>query len=389
MSVESKYLPDGIGVTRLKSLPTSYKAGFLGLVFLIVLPLGLREVQMFPMIGVIFLMIFAMTWDIASGYTGDLNLGHTAFIGLGGYTTALLNIDYGISPLIGIPMGTVVAGLGGLLIGFPALRLRGPYLALITLIIPVIMVQMTILFRDTLRGLQGFGLPPVFLVGTLDDALITVENSTVATIANYYIALFAMLIVLAILLSISRSETGDILKAIRVSEEAVASVGVNPAKFRIFAFTISAASAGFAGALFVHTPVGHPAPGEILDLELSLMVVIIAVLGGMGTIVGSVVGAFLFGTLEILAGSFGLTIPLVGKTLGDLMPIPLMLIGIVVVVLYPRGIVPPISRWLNERGNANKESRRDRESNIPLMLTKDKFEQGLNNIRGYKKEDEK
>lgn len=388
MSVVSDYIPSLLTAGRWKRTPTSSKLGFFGLVFLFVLPLGLEEVQMFPLIGVIFLMMFAMTWDIASGFTGDLNLGHAAFIGLGGYTTALLNVDYGISPLIGIPAGTIVAGVGGLLVGFPALRLRGPYLALLTLIIPVIMVQMTILFRDTLRGLQGFGLPPVFLVGTLDDAVITVENSTVATVANYYIALLAMVLVLVVLLSIARSETGDILKALRVSEDAVASVGVNPSKFRIFAFTISAAAAGFAGALFVHTPVGHPQPGEILNLELSLNVVIIAVLGGMGTIVGSVVGAFLFGTFEILVRQFDVGIPLLDKTIDDLMPIPLMLIGIAVVVLFPRGIVPLISRRLNGQGGADGERSVDHEGKIPLLLTKEKFERGLENIRGSKEEDE-
>jgi branched-chain amino acid transport system permease protein len=102
--------------------------GLLGLLVLAAIPTILTPLQLAPFIGVIFLMMFAISWDIVSGYTGQLSFGHAYFFALGGYATTILNLQHGISPLVAIPLATLIAGLGGFIIGFPALRLRGPYL---------------------------------------------------------------------------------------------------------------------------------------------------------------------------------------------------------------------------------------------------------------------
>lgn len=367
---------------KLDWLPFRYQFGILFFIFLFLLPTGLTVTQLYPIIGIMYLMMFAMSWDVASGYTGYLNLGHTVFIAIGGYTSAVLNVDYALSPVLSIPIAVVMAALGGLLIGLPALRIRGPYLALLTLIAPLIMIQFTVLFSEVLRGRQGFGIAPDFFVGSTTGSVITVENQVIDAVLNYYLAFFAMVLVFVFLYAVTRTDSGKVFTAIREDEETVVAAGFNPAKYKLFAFVISAATAGFAGALFVHSPVGHPQPAEILNLQLSLNVVIMAAIGGIGTIVGSLVGAFLFGIFDFLVSQSSFSIPLIGKTLQGVMPLPLLVIGFGILIYAPRGIVPTLLQWGRQ---VNTEETEDDAvvadgGRPPLEQIRDKFNKEMDQI---------
>jgi branched-chain amino acid transport system permease protein len=345
---------------RFGEIPTRYLVGALGAVALLAVPVGLTAFQLSALILPVYLMVFAMSWDIVSGYTGQISLGHTVFFGLGGYTSTVLNLQHGVSPILSIPSGVVVAALGGLLIGYPALRIRGPYLSLVTLISPIILLQLVILFNNNLPyiapsglgGINGFVAQNDPLVGTTTAAVLTVPSFPWQVIIDYYLAVVLFFVVFAVLFLVTRANTGEILTAIRENEDAVEAVGIDTAKFKLFAFVLSGAVGGLAGAMFVHTSIGNPLnPQQILDVALAINIVMMSILGGMGTIVGAAVGAVFFVVMSFLIDSFGgvVAIPLVGETLASLMPAPLLAIALLVIVFRPTGLVPAAvraGRWL-------------------------------------------
>jgi branched-chain amino acid transport system permease protein len=321
---------------------------YLGAAFLLVIgfiPLATTLTQLIPIIGVLYLMMWAISWDVASGYTGQLNLGHAAFIAVGGYTTAILNITHGVSPLVSIPVAMVLSGLAGILVGIPALRIRGAYLALVTLVLPSIFYQIVILRDDIFKGSFGFKTPPTSLAGTGGSAtgsLITVDSNAMAVIIDFYLSYAVLIVMFLLLFAYTRTDSGDILSAIREDEDAVIAAGIAPAKHKVFAFTISAMTAGLAGALYVHSAAGFPHPNQLLADTLSLNIVIVSVLGGIGTIVGPLVGAFLFGGLRFLAQDSTVALPMLEQTLSDVVPVVLFVLGIVVVYFRPEGLVPAL-----------------------------------------------
>ena len=109
--------------------------------------------------GAFYFGMFAMSWDTVSGYTGEISFGHALFFAVGGYTSTLLNLGYGISPALSIPAGVVLAAVAGVLIGVPALRVRGPYLSLITLVAPLILLQVFVIFGNIFGGELGLSAP--------------------------------------------------------------------------------------------------------------------------------------------------------------------------------------------------------------------------------------
>jgi len=319
------------------------------------LPTQLYAVQVSTLTPIVYLMIFAISWDIVSGYTGQLSFGHAFFFALGGYGTAILNIQHGVNPFLSIPIAMLLAGAGGLLIGLPAIRLQGPYLSLITLIIPVIMAQLIILWNESLviilGGLEvpiapgGFGgetgldRAPDPIVSTGQSAVYTVESFQISVLANYYLALTVMTLILIVLLVITRSSTGEVMTAIREKEAVVSATGLNPVKFKLFAFLVSALVGGLGGALFVHSPIGYPQPEAILNLRLSIDVVIVTILGGTGTLVGPVVGALIFEGIDELLEEADFVIPFIGRTLSDLQPLPILALAVLTIFYMPGGVI--------------------------------------------------
>jgi branched-chain amino acid transport system permease protein len=293
-----------------RPLGTRHKLGIVGLLILAILPLFLEILIVIRLTAAFYIGMFAMSWDVVSGYTGEISFGHAFFFALGGYTSAVLSLNMGLHPFITIIAGVLVAALGGLLIGVPALRVEGPYLSLITIIAPLLLFQLFIVFSDTFGGETGIPETPPQIIGVQENAVFTIQDMSVEAlnwsvidvvrVLNFYLALVLFTAILLGLYAITRSNAGAVFYAIRSGEDVVAATGKNPAKFKIFVFVLSAAVGGLAGGFFVHSNVGVPAPSALIDLEVSILVIIAAVVGGMGTIVGAGIGGFFVETLDLV-----------------------------------------------------------------------------------------
>lgn len=339
----------------LSDLRGRHIAFLLPAIALLFVPYGVDVVTLTTFIGVFYLMMFAMSWDVVSGYTGQISLGHSMFFAIGGYSTAILNTQHGISPVFSIPGAILIGALAGILIGIPALRIRGPYLSLLTLVIPVILMQMLILFNDQLPYLAPDGLggtagiteSPTPLIGTQDRSVLVVQEFETLMIGEYYLSLALLAAVFALLYLVTRSDIGDILTAVRENEHAVENAGINPTKFKVFAFVLSASVGALAGAVYVHTSVAFPQPSVLLDVSISLNIVIMAVIGGMGTITGAAIGAMFFKlvTTAFTLDSLQFQLPLVNETIGGLIPLPLFALGVLILLYFPDGIVGATIRF--------------------------------------------
>jgi branched-chain amino acid transport system permease protein len=313
-------------------LSPRYLLGVVGVIVFAALPfVGISTTQLLVLIGAFYFGMFAMSWDAVSGYTGEISFGHALFFAVGGYTTTLLNLEFGLSPALTIPAGVVLAAVAGLLIGVPALRIQGPYLSLVTLVAPLILLQVFIVYSDIFGGQLGLSSP----VG-----LVTADEFGTVVLANYYIALALFLVVLLLLFAITRSDIGSVLTAIREDEDAVAAAGLNVAKFKVFAFVLSAAIGGLAGAMFVHTPVGSPRPSQLLALIVSIEVLISAILGGMGTIVGAGLGGVFFYFFNNLLNQQNWAVPLIGVGINEASLLIFALLTMVIIYFLPQGVFP-------------------------------------------------
>ena len=220
--------------------------------------------------------IFAASWDLLSGFTGQMNFGHALFFGVGAYTAALLNLHAHLPPWGSIPLGALGAVLAGLIIGIPCLRLKGTYLALTTLAFPIILMGII------------FALPSI----TGGELGITgLERLARSRITNYYISVVLMLVLCTIMWKITDSNTGIIFHAIREDELAVRSSGINTTRYKLLAFCLSGFFAGIAGGLYAHFM--RIAGPSTLEVSMSFQIVIWAVFGGIVTIYGPIGAVFI------------------------------------------------------------------------------------------------
>ena len=233
--------------------------------------------------------VFAMSWDIQSGYTGYISFGHSALSGIAGYTTALLlvNVNPEMSFLLTATLSVLASLVLGLLIALPTLRLKGPYFSLITFVSVLLFYRMTTAY-DALGGIPGFSAPEVF---SWDPFM------------RYYYMVIPMLLVALALTFLARSNLGMILVAIRENEDAVSAAGINPTKFKIWSFVLSSIPMGIGGVLLVGF-YGNVDPATFVLVDNSIEMIAMAVLGGMSSILGPMGGAFLFEFLnhELLGG---------------------------------------------------------------------------------------
>jgi len=224
-----------------------------------------------------FLAIFAMSWDILSGYTGYISFGHPFLIGIAGYTTALLTHHLATPLYLSIPLAVLVTMVAGTLFFLPALRTKGTYFALVTLAFMEVTYHLLHVVKPKLtggtRGLSGL---PFLVTGA---------------IPNYYVSFLSMFLIALGLWALSRSGIGTVLKAIRMDEGAVKSSGLNTTKLKLFAFTLSALVAGIGGALYTHY-LGSISPRGMFDINFLFTILIAALIGGEQSIIGPIMGAY-------------------------------------------------------------------------------------------------
>jgi branched-chain amino acid transport system permease protein len=250
-------------------------------------------------VGVYFIAILGL--DLLTGYTGQISLGHGAFMAVGGYTTAILVADHGVNDLYTIPLAALTAGAAGLLVGIPALRLRGFYLALATFGIAVAMPELLKKFSGLTHGTAGiqlFGLPGYTFGGFAYVHPLGLDLSFLDWL--YYLTWTIAAFLFVLTWGLLRGRPGRAFRAIRDSEVAAAASGVWPAAYKTLAFAVSAAYAGVAGSLYVL--LSFAVFPQTFPIALSLTLVVGAVVAGLGSLAGLLVGAVFVQYLPIWAG---------------------------------------------------------------------------------------
>jgi branched-chain amino acid transport system permease protein len=251
--------------------------------------------------------------NILTGYTGQISIGHGAFMAIGGYTTVLLSIHYELNLILTLPVAFGVAFVAGIGVGIPALRLSGVYLALATFALAVSVPQFPLKFSNFLGGSNG---------------LRTTDTPGYWWLYGVSWSCAAIGFVLAWLLL--RGRTGRAFRAIRDSEVAAASSGVALPIYKTLAFGVSAGYAGVAGALLVLVTNGYAQPG-LFGVLLSLQILIGAAVAGLGSLYGIIVGAVFVALLPTVAAD----VPVIGSAHGQ--DVVFGLAVILVMLLLPNG----------------------------------------------------
>lgn len=261
----------------------------LGILILLALPLIIRD-RYFQHILVLcgIYVILTSSWNLLAGYSGLLNLGHAAFFGIGGYSSALIALKFHITPWIGLPVGGAVAAIFGILLGIPSFRLRGPYLAITTIGFSEILRLVAMNWVSLTRGSLGlFGIPALTAFKFSKDFHIEFISEQNA----YYVILVCVVLTLILLNKLINSEFGISLKSMREDEMGAESIGIDTSRYKLTVFMISAFLAGFAGAFYAHY-IRLISP-EMFTLGETFAVLAMVMVGGLGTLFGPVVGAVL------------------------------------------------------------------------------------------------
>ena len=267
---------------------------------------------------------------LLSGYAGLISLGHAAFMGIGAYAHSIM-LEAGLPFIVTLPAAGLITGVIGMLLGIPALRMTGLYLAIATLAFSIIVEHVIGKWEGLTQGHGGMQVPDATLFG-LDIGDIT---------DFYYVALVILVLVILGAANLLRSATGRALIALRESETAAQALGVNLAYTKVVAFALSAAITGMAGGLFAHR-IGWLEPGSfnvILSLQLLMMVVV----GGLGSLKGALLGVAFLGLLD---SSIAILKDYLPSAIAGTAGFQLFIFGLVLVlfVLYePLGLY---GRWL-------------------------------------------
>ncbi|MDL2718125.1 MAG: branched-chain amino acid ABC transporter permease [Acidobacteriota bacterium] len=300
----------------------SLAAGVSLAVFTLAAPLFLERGTLNDVWSLAFAVILASAWNILGGFAGQVSLGYSAFLGIGAYTTVLLSLK-GMDPFLSLPIGAVLAAIFSVAIGLPAFRLRGPYFTIATIGVgeAVRVCASSVSFTG---GSSGLRMP----AGSFD---FTRNYEAMAVLAILTVVVAAL---------VKRSAFGQALAAIKQDIDAAEALGVNSTRFKLGAHALSAAIVALAGSLYAIN-FQYIAPGSVFDFRLSLSIVLMPIVGGVGTIAGPVLGALVFSTLQIKL----LSIPALRDSY-------LFIYGtllIVVMLFEPKGILGLLRRVFNRR----------------------------------------
>ncbi|WP_415806436.1 branched-chain amino acid ABC transporter permease, partial [Bordetella muralis] len=271
---------------KLKSLA----AGAALVVVALALAFTLNSYYVFVLANIALIAIVGIGLNVLLGLTGQVSFGHVGFYAIGAYTVAILTTKAGWSFWPAWGAGTLIAAALGAVLALPALRVKGPYLAMITIAFSFIVQHAIVEMPDLTGGQNGImGIMPPQLVASWGP------EQTVTVLA--VLAAAVLMIGYALL---SRGTWGAAMRAVNDSETAAQSIGLNPLVVKTAAFTLSAATAGLAGGLFA--PLSSFVTAETFSFMQSILFVLVVIVGGAGTIVGPIVGALIVGMLpELLA----------------------------------------------------------------------------------------
>jgi branched-chain amino acid transport system permease protein len=293
-----------------------------GLVAFAVLPWTLGVYNQHVLIVCLFYTMMAASWNLIAGYTGQISFGHAAFAGIGAYVSGILAAKAGLNPWAGVAVGTAMAAFFGLLVGLLCLRMGGIYLSLTTLGFSEILHIIINNEYEITRGTMGLQVPGL--------------TANYSKLSYFYIFLVGAVITLTVVYRLVHSNVGLNFRAVQNDEQAASALGVNVVRTRLLAFTVSSALAGMAGALYGHymmliTP-------HIPSLDQQFLVLSMTVIGGLGSFVGPVIGAF---CLEILSEYI--------RAWGEYHVLVFGLVALVVARFAPKGLVGIYKAWREKK----------------------------------------
>lgn len=328
-------------VKRVQLLQSCFKPliPVLSITVLALLPLYVDNPYLIDIFISIFLYAYlGIAWNIVGGYCGQISLGHAAYFGLGAYVSSTLFTKFGVSPWIGMVIAAVLVGLIAVLLGYPSLRMRGPYF-----------VFFTIAFAEFIR----IAFSNWRWVGASMGIIIPFKGSWfsftfIDKINYYYIALALMIIGLLVSYLIVRSRTGRYFLAIREDETMAEALGINTAAYKTIAFMISASLMAAGGTFYAQYTL-YIDPDSTMSLSISLLALLIPVVGGAGTLTGPVLGA------TVLIPLWEYSRAVLGGRLTGISLMTIGLITMIVVISLPQGFIGllrlfregGIIRWLS------------------------------------------
>ena len=302
-------------MTRMKTIAVVVLAG--------VLPSVVDASHLNTVILVLMAAQVGVAWNIVGGYAGQVSLGHAAFYGLGAYTSTLLLVKFGVNPWLGVLAGGGVAALLSLAFGWSCFRLKGHYFAMATIAVAEL-VQ--IFFTEWEFGGAAVGV----YVPMNRQGWVWMNFAT--KLPYYWLALGLLTVTLGVNWWIERSFLGYYLRAIKDEPDAARSIGVNLARYKQVALSVSAFFTALGGSLYAQKEL-YIDPNSVLSTALSIKVALVAILGGVGTLMGPVVGSVVLTSIEEFSRVlFG------GTGRGTDVIIYASLI-IVIAVFYPTGLI--------------------------------------------------
>ena len=267
----------------------------------------------------------AQAWNIVGGLANQISLGHAAFFGIGAYTSTVLLLKFGISPWLGMFAGGALGGLAAFVIAIPTMRLQGHYFALATLAFGEVMRVIANVWTSLTGGPGGLSVPfvpPSFLA-----------YSFKLLRPHAYIALAALIVVTAIFQAIRRGAMGYRLRAIRQNADAAEVIGIDTTRVKLFAAVISGALMAMLGTLYAQVAVFFD-PDTVFGIaSISIRVALIAIIGGVGTAAGPILGAFFIIPLEEIMNG------LLSSRAAGLSQFVFGVILIAVILWQPRGFI--------------------------------------------------
>jgi branched-chain amino acid transport system permease protein len=273
--------------------------------------------------------IYASSWNLLA-YSGQGSLGHAAFLGIGGFASALLATKLGLPPIIGLFVGGLFSAGIGLLIGLACVRLKAWFLAMVTFGFSVIVVTIISQFDAFFGGMIGFQTPTIF--------------PQPQVFPFYYVTLAIVVVSTGAIFWVMKSKLGLAFKAIRENELEAKMIGINTGKYRLLAFVISTFFAGLAGGLYAESQLFIQV--SIFEPYYSFLPLIMTVIGGLGTIEGPILGSIIIVSIDsFLPNADKFIQPVLGPLFPSVSNVgpPLRLIGlglflILVVIFFPKGV---------------------------------------------------
>jgi branched-chain amino acid transport system permease protein len=317
------------------------------LALLVPLTLLPNSYAMRVLILVVLFAAMGQAWNLVTGLTNQVSLGHAAFFGIGAYTSMLLLINYGISPWVGMLVGGIIAAAISLFLSYPTLRLRGHYFALATLGFGEAVRIVANSWGDLTGGPLGLSAP---ILSGNNIAMLQFRNAYF----YYYITLAALILVSAVLWLIKTRRLGYYLMAVRENQDAAEVIGVNTTQVKVRMMTLSAFITAMLGALYAQYT-SFIDPSSVFGLvSISVFMALTCIVGGLGTVWGPIVGAALLIPLQEFSSV------LLGGQEAGLSDLFYGVLLIVIILTMPRGLTPAvqaIALQLTQRGGRHSATR--------------------------------